>query len=111
MMSVVLTPKARQFLSDMLPGHFRLMAALTSTFSESERQTLVALLNTIIERAVALPGDDRADVFLRSPPTHRILPAGPVKRTKAGYQTANHTTNDRALRHRSSPNLNLHPPC
>ena len=98
MMSVVLTPKARQFLSDMLPGHFQLMAALTSTLSESERQTLVALLNKVIERAVAMPGDgdDGADVLPGSLPTHRILPAGPVKRLKAAYQTAHHITHERA---------------
>ena len=96
MMSVVLTPKARQFLSRMLPGHFQLMAALTSTLSESERRTLVALLNKIIERAVAIRGDGRADVLPGSPPTHRILPAGPVRRSKAEYQTAHHSTHERA---------------
>jgi DNA-binding MarR family transcriptional regulator len=98
MMSVVLTPKARQFLSDMLPGHFQLMAALTSTLSESERQTLVALLNKIIERAVAIPGngDGHADVLPVSPPTHRIPPAGPVQRSKAEYQSAHPTTHERA---------------
>jgi len=74
MMSVVLTPKARQFLSRMLPGHFQLMAALTSTLSESERRTLVALLNKIIERAVAIPGDGRADVL--PDPAHSPDPAG-----------------------------------
>ena len=57
MMSVVLTPKAHQFLAGMLPGHFQLMAALTSALSDTERQTLVALLNKIIERAVAIPAD------------------------------------------------------
>jgi DNA-binding MarR family transcriptional regulator len=98
MMSVVLTPKARQFLSDMLPGHFRLMAALASTLSESERQTLVALLNKIIERAVANPGNDEvgADVLPESLPTHRILPAESVKRSKARYQTIHHTTHAQA---------------
>jgi DNA-binding MarR family transcriptional regulator len=98
MMSVILTPKARQFLSDMLPGHFQLMAALTSTLSESERQTLVALLNKIIERAVAIPGngDGRADVLPVSPPTHRILPAGSVKRSNAEYQSPHLITHERA---------------
>jgi DNA-binding MarR family transcriptional regulator len=94
MMSVVLTPKARQLLADMLPGHFRLMAALTTALSESERQTLVALLNKIIERAVAIPGNRNADVLPESPPARRIPPAGPVRPSKAEHQTANHTTND-----------------
>jgi DNA-binding MarR family transcriptional regulator len=94
MMSVVLTPKARQFLSRMLPGHFQLMAALTSTLSESERQTLVMLLNKIIEQATAIPGDGHldADVLPGSAPARRILPAGPAKRPQAGYQTTHHTT-------------------
>jgi DNA-binding MarR family transcriptional regulator len=98
MMSVVLTPKARQFLSDMLPGHFQLMAALTSTLSEPERQTLVALLNKIIERAVAITGngDDRADVLPVVPHAHRIPAAGPVKRSKAEYQSAHPNTHERA---------------
>ena len=113
MMSVVLTPKAHQFLAGMLPGHFQLMAALASTLGDSERQTLVALLNKIIEQAVAISGGGNggADVLPESPPTRRILPAGPLRRSKARGQIALHSTNERASRHRSSPNLNLHPPC
>ena len=98
MMSVVLTPKARQFLAGMLPGHFQLMAALTSTLSESERQTLVALLNKIIERAVAMPGngDVGANVLPGSPPMHRTPRAGALKRSKAEYQTTHPTTHEQA---------------
>jgi hypothetical protein len=98
MMSVVLTPKARQFLSDMLPGHFQLMAALTSTLSESERQTLVALLNKIIERAVANARQRRrrrrrfAGISAHSP-----HPAGRAGQTfESRYQTAHHTTHEQA---------------
>lgn len=57
MMSVVLTTKATQFLRDLLPGHFQLMAALTCTLSEPERQTLVRLLNKIIEQAAKVSNE------------------------------------------------------
>ena len=59
MMSVTLTAKAERFLTGMLPGHFQLMAALARTLSERERQTLVNLLNKIIEQAAALSGAAR----------------------------------------------------
>ena len=72
MMSVVLTPKAHQFLAGMLPGHFQLMATLTSALSEAERQTLVALLNKIIERAVAIPADFSGGTA--------VLPGSPLTR-------------------------------
>jgi len=51
MMSVVLTPKAGVFLRHMLPGHFRLMAALMRPLDDAERQTLVRLLSKIAEQA------------------------------------------------------------
>lgn len=54
MMSVRLTPKAEAFLSDMLPGHFQLMASLMRPLEESERHTLVKLLNKVISSASAL---------------------------------------------------------
>jgi DNA-binding MarR family transcriptional regulator len=57
MMSVVLTTKATQFLRDLLPGHFQLVAALTSTLTEPERQTLVRLLNKIIEQAATIAAE------------------------------------------------------
>ena len=54
MMSVVLTTKAEQFLHGMLPAHFQLMATLMRTLDESERQTLVKLLNKVIEQATRI---------------------------------------------------------
>ncbi|HUJ42991.1 MAG TPA: MarR family transcriptional regulator [Opitutaceae bacterium] len=54
MLSVVLTAKATRFLRELLPGHFQLMAALTGTLSEPERQTLVRLLNKLIEQAATI---------------------------------------------------------
>jgi len=62
MLSVTLTPKAERFLAGLLPGHFKLMAALARTLSERERQTLVGLLNKIIEQAAALAGAPRPAV-------------------------------------------------
>ncbi len=59
MLSVSLTAKAERFLAGLLPGHFKLMAALTRTLSERERQTLVTLLNKIIEQAAAMSGTPR----------------------------------------------------
>jgi DNA-binding MarR family transcriptional regulator len=59
MMSVMLTGKAERFLAGMLPGHFQLMATLARTLSERERQTLVNLLNKIIEQAAAMAGPAR----------------------------------------------------
>ncbi|MBA3849428.1 MAG: MarR family transcriptional regulator [Opitutus sp.] len=54
MIRICFTPKARHFLQRMLPGHFRCMASVMSTLSESERQTLVRLLDKIYQRAAAL---------------------------------------------------------
>jgi DNA-binding MarR family transcriptional regulator len=54
MMSVRLTPKAEQFLHGMLPGHFQLMASLVRPLAESERHTLVRLLNKMISHAAML---------------------------------------------------------
>ncbi len=51
MMSVVLTDKANQFLRDLLPGHFHLMAEIMQPLDEDERQTLVRLLAKIVQRA------------------------------------------------------------
>lgn len=44
MYTVRLTPKARQLLEDMLPGHYRRVAALMAPLSEQERDTLRELL-------------------------------------------------------------------
>lgn len=54
MMSVLLTAKAEKFLHLLLPSHFKLMTAIMSTLSESERKTLVQLLAKISSQAAAL---------------------------------------------------------
>ena len=56
MMSVRLTAKAESFLRDFLPGHFRTTSKLMSALSESERKTLVRLLNKISTQAAAMAG-------------------------------------------------------
>jgi DNA-binding MarR family transcriptional regulator len=57
MMSVVLTSKAEQFLQDMLPGHFQLMATLMRPLDETERQALVRLLGKIVEQAAVMSAE------------------------------------------------------
>ena len=54
MMSVLLTPKGEKFLTDFLPGHFKLIAELMAPLSEAERKTLVKLLVKIQGHAVSL---------------------------------------------------------
>ncbi len=54
MMAVSLTPKGRERLHEILPEHFRLMAALMQGLTESERKTLVRLLHKIKEQAAAV---------------------------------------------------------
>ncbi|HEX2855217.1 MAG TPA: MarR family transcriptional regulator [Opitutaceae bacterium] len=56
MMSVRLTPKAEAFLKQMLPGHFQTMAKLMASLSETERKTLVRLLNKVLQQATTLSG-------------------------------------------------------
>lgn len=51
MMSVRLTPKAENFLRDLLPAHFRTMATLLAPLSEKERKTLVHLLTKVLHCA------------------------------------------------------------
>ena len=51
MMSVRLTPKAEDFLRSFLPDHFRVTSKLMGVLSESERKTLVRLLNKISTQA------------------------------------------------------------
>jgi DNA-binding MarR family transcriptional regulator len=53
-LSVVLTPGAQQLLRETLPGHFQLMNTLMRSLSASECQTLVTLLNKIIEQAAEM---------------------------------------------------------
>ncbi|WP_438482793.1 MarR family winged helix-turn-helix transcriptional regulator [Oleiharenicola lentus] len=52
--SVLLTEKAEQFLSDFLPGHFKVTASVMSLLDESERETFVKLLMKIQARAAEL---------------------------------------------------------
>jgi DNA-binding MarR family transcriptional regulator len=59
MMSVRLTPRGREVLHQLLPEHFQRMSALMRPLSESERKTLVRLLNKIVEQA-ALPSSGPA---------------------------------------------------
>ena len=54
MMRVALTRKAEKFLERLLPGHFQRMAALMNPLSQSERKTLVKLLNKILQNASTL---------------------------------------------------------
>ncbi|MDB6169812.1 MAG: MarR family transcriptional regulator [Verrucomicrobia bacterium] len=54
MMAVGLTEKARTLLHEILPDHFRRMTALMQSLDESERRTLVQLLNKIQEQAAAM---------------------------------------------------------
>lgn len=57
MMRVMLTRKAEKFLERMLPGHFQLMADLMAPLSQSERKTLVNLLNKILQNTATLNTD------------------------------------------------------
>jgi DNA-binding MarR family transcriptional regulator len=54
MMSVNLTPKGWKLLGKILPLHFRGMAEIMSPLKESERKTLVRLLNKILQHASTL---------------------------------------------------------
>ena len=53
MMTVELTSRGEKRLMQILPNHFRQMAWLMSTLSESERKTLVRLLTKVLARAGA----------------------------------------------------------
>jgi DNA-binding MarR family transcriptional regulator len=62
MMSVNLTPKGWKFLGKILPTHFRDMSEIMSPLKESERKTLVRLLNKILQHASTLaPAQARRD--------------------------------------------------
>lgn len=54
MMRVCLTPRGRDFVLQLLPGHFGRMAAVMSGLDVAERRTLVELLNKIYLRAASL---------------------------------------------------------
>ncbi len=51
MMSVGLTKRGRKLLVQIMPAHFRQMAWLMETLSESERRTFVRLLTKVLRRA------------------------------------------------------------
>lgn len=54
MMSVGLTAKGENLMRTILPGHFKIMASLMSQLSETERKTLVRLLNKIVQQALTV---------------------------------------------------------
>jgi DNA-binding MarR family transcriptional regulator len=54
MMRVALTRKGENFLERLLPGHFQRMAALMDPLSQTERKTLVKLLNKVLQNASTL---------------------------------------------------------
>jgi DNA-binding MarR family transcriptional regulator len=54
MMSVALTTKGEALMRAILPSHFKTMASLMTDLNESERKTLVRLLNKIVQRASTL---------------------------------------------------------
>lgn len=60
-MSVRLTPKGESFLHDLLPSHFQLMASLMQPLDESERKTMLGLLNKLLNHASALAGANTED--------------------------------------------------
>ncbi|HMD60643.1 MAG TPA: MarR family transcriptional regulator [Opitutaceae bacterium] len=57
MMRVHITHKGHAALKEILPGHFRRMAALMAPLSEHERKTLVRLLDKVAGQASALAAD------------------------------------------------------
>ncbi len=58
MLLVQLTAKAENFLRAFMPGHFRSVAAVMDTLSETERKTLVRLLVKIQRQVSALKAED-----------------------------------------------------
>jgi len=54
MMLVHLTDKGHATLKEILPGHFKCMAALMAPLSEHERKTLVRLLNKVAGQPSAM---------------------------------------------------------
>ena len=54
MMSVLLTPRGERFLLEFLPGHFKSIASLMSTLTETERKTLVRILVKVQQQAAKL---------------------------------------------------------
>lgn len=60
MLSVRLTAKGEQFLQEFLPGHFRIVASVMNTLSETERKTLVSLLVKVQQHAASLRAEPAA---------------------------------------------------
>jgi len=59
MMLVHLTPRGLATLREILPGHFKRMAALMAPLSEHERKTLVRLLDKVAGQASSMSGGAR----------------------------------------------------
>jgi DNA-binding MarR family transcriptional regulator len=59
MMLVHLTHKGHAALKEILPGHFKHMAALMAPLTEHERKTLVRLLNKVAGQASAMAAKER----------------------------------------------------
>jgi DNA-binding MarR family transcriptional regulator len=59
MMLIHLTQKGHAALREILPGHFKRMAALMAPLSEHERKTLVRLLNKVAGQASAMEAGTR----------------------------------------------------
>ena len=55
---IELTPKGREFLAEMLPGHYRRIAGLMAHLSESEQRQLVKLLGKVSHGHNALRDED-----------------------------------------------------
>lgn len=61
MMSVLLTSRGERFMQEFLPRHFKAIAAIMSTLTESERKTLVGLLTKVQQQTAVLnPSRDAA---------------------------------------------------
>lgn len=54
MMSVRLTARGERFMQDFLPGHFKAIASIMATLTETERKTLVRLLTKVQQQAAVL---------------------------------------------------------
>ena len=78
MMLVHLTPKGHSALREILPGHFKQMAAQMAPLTEHERKTLVRLLNKV----AGLPAAAHIEA-------HPDLPASP---SQPDSETATHLT-------------------
>lgn len=61
MMCVELTARGEKVLAGVMPGHFRRMAWLMGTLSESERKTFVRLLTKVLTRASDDPAPPAAE--------------------------------------------------